>query len=390
MFRAAPHLGEKSSKLHLEWLLCFLSFWSFAAVMAQPDSNRQQRPRAHQLMLENIEFYLDESVLVQTDRGLVAWKDSERSVLQKLEQIVRQVASLQTLDSEMSRFSFSDEVVALIHYVSGLDHRDLRRWRMAEGLTEAEQWYVLTQSALDELKMQIAMELNVHLNPTLFEQIERDFIDQSDGQGKPSDEMDMEEWLVFDPNRSLPAAPMEWSDASNRSLSELDRSSFFILPETGSPSDWESWMQKLVQLMEMQEMRIRALETGRNSVNSEGFGPVSFPWKESGLQLPDRMDISFRSGSYDLDLNAKLRLNEVMGILCRHPEIRLVCTGFADASGERSANLDLSKRRAQIVRDYILQSGVRTDRVLLNYYGEEEMGGAGNNQRLVKIQFFMD
>lgn len=391
--------AKKGHQLRLGVVICALNCLGLplglpqgiAQGIAQVESRVSNHPRAHQLMLDNLGFYLDEAVEVQVDLGAVAWKDSEKGVLHQLELIVKQVASLQRLDPPLLKFSFSDEVAELIHYVSELDHRDLRRWRMAEGLTEAEQWYVLTQSALDELKMQIAMELNVHLNSSLFEQIRREFEERSEQIAGETADSEMEDWFAFDPNRTLPPVPLEWSESSSQSFSDVDRSSFFILPESGAPNDWEDWMRKLVQLMEMQEMRIRALEASRNQVSLDDLnprGPIN--WSESGLYLPDRIEVFFQAGSHGLDLNSKLRLNEVMGILCRHPNIRLVCTGFADAMGDRSTNLNLSKKRAQVVRDYLLQTGVQSERVLLNYFGEEALGGDGNNQRLVKIQFFMD
>ncbi len=115
--------------------------------------------RSHALMLENMGFFLDGAVDVDMELGQVQWKTSEAAVFRRLERIVQEVASLQALPVPWTKGGFSDEIKALIGHVGSLDYRDLRRWRMAENLSEKEQWYVLVQSGLDELKMQLAMEL---------------------------------------------------------------------------------------------------------------------------------------------------------------------------------------------------------------------------------------
>jgi outer membrane protein OmpA-like peptidoglycan-associated protein len=79
-----------------------------------------------------------------------------------------------------------------------------------------------------------------------------------------------------------------------------------------------------------------------------------------------------------------------MEILGRYPQIRVVCTGHADASGDRAPNYQLSKRRAQAVRSYLLQSGVTDDRVLLNFFGEERGRQSGSEDRRVEVTFYVE
>ena len=78
-------------------------------------------------------------------------------VERNIRSIIEQVA-YQSMDEALKNVTLSAETTALIERVSNLSFRDLRHWRMAEGLSEAEQWYVMVQSALDEVRMQIGID----------------------------------------------------------------------------------------------------------------------------------------------------------------------------------------------------------------------------------------
>ena len=66
-------------------------------------------------------------------------------------------------------------------------------------------------------------------------------------------------------------------------------------------------------------------------------------------------------------------LDEVVETLLNNPEITLVeIQGHTDDQGTDEYNLDLSMRRAQAVRTYLVQSGVDADRLLAQGYGESQ------------------
>ena len=339
--------------------------------------------RSHALMIENIGFYLDGAVAVDMELGQAGWKSSEAAVLRRIERIVQEVASLQSLPSPWIKGGFSSEVKSLIERVSSLDHHDLRRWRMAENLSDEEQWYVLVQSGLDELKMQLAMELNYRVNAALFASLKDALVvDEAQDEGSP-----YLDWLDVDVNAPLPALELELSAITSGALSEEDRS---IWPSTEAP-ELAYWMERIVFLLENQETRIMDLESSAVLSRSQPvLMPISSDASLRQLSLPQSVDISFSTGSSAMSLNAQLQLNEVMELLCRHPQIRVVCTGHADLSGGRSHNHSLSKSRAKTVRNYILQSGMDGQRVLLNYFGEERSRSMTGSDRRVEIRFYVE
>ena len=107
------------------------------------------------------------------------------------------------------------------------------------------------------------------------------------------------------------------------------------------------------------------------------------------LNLPESFDVQFYEGSARLTLTAQLQLNEVLEYMGMYPQLRVVCTGHADATGDRLANMTLSKKRAQAVREHMLESGVASTRVLLNYFGEERASNQGALDRRVEVAFFV-
>lgn len=357
------------------------------SLRAQSDDMTAERPdawrRSHALMLENIGFFLDGAVEVDLELGAVKWKISEAAIHRRLERIVLEVASLQSLPAPWVKGGFSEEVRELIAYVSRLDYRDLRRWRMADNLTEEEQWYVLVQSGLDELKMQIAMELNHRVNTALFDEL-KSLLTKDEVRESNSFETN---WLDLDANAPLPLLSHEFSTASSEDLLADDRS---VWPRSETPN-MEVLMERILFLLESQEQRLLLLEgeNGTSQMNSL-LKPVQSDGALSQLRLPEKVAVFFASGSAEMTLNAQLKVNEVMELLCRHPQIRVVCTGHADQEGGRAHNHQLSKQRARTVRDFILQTGLESDRVLLNYFGEERLSTSTASDRRVEIRFYVE
>ena len=62
-------------------------------------------------------------------------------------------------------------------------------------------------------------------------------------------------------------------------------------------------------------------------------------------------------------------------------------TGYTDASGNPSANVELSERRAKAVRSILLEFGISPDRLLLNYYGSGSSSTANAAQRRVELEW---
>ena len=88
-------------------------------------------------------------------------------------------------------------------------------------------------------------------------------------------------------------------------------------------------------------------------------------------------------------------LNEVAQILIDHPELLLVrIEGHTDDRGNNAYNKDLSQRRAESVRAYLVEGGVEEDRLTAVGYGEEKplMEGrtAEAREKNRRVDFFVE
>ncbi|MFZ5480566.1 MAG: OmpA family protein [Myxococcota bacterium] len=128
------------------------------------------------------------------------------------------------------------------------------------------------------------------------------------------------------------------------------------------------------------------------SVWSEGYKPervkvdvvkgetarVSVTLKESRVKVTaERVEIRdkifFEFDSATIKAESFPILDDVTAVLENHPEIQLVeVQGHTSDEGTDEYNLELSQRRAESVRDYLLKNGIAGDRLVAKGYGESQ------------------
>jgi len=100
--------------------------------------------------------------------------------------------------------------------------------------------------------------------------------------------------------------------------------------------------------------------------------------------------VLFASAKADLLPAAQLKLNSVADALMQQdPDSKMVVEGHTDSQGGEAYNQDLSQRRAQAVRDYLVTRGVAADRVTAQGFGpsrsiadNKSAEGRANNRRV--------
>ena len=70
-------------------------------------------------------------------------------------------------------------------------------------------------------------------------------------------------------------------------------------------------------------------------------------------------------------------LDRIAGVMVQYPQTVIQIEGHTDSTGSESYNMDLSRRRAESVRNLMLQRGVASSRMQVVAYGES-MPVAGN------------
>jgi outer membrane protein OmpA-like peptidoglycan-associated protein len=77
-----------------------------------------------------------------------------------------------------------------------------------------------------------------------------------------------------------------------------------------------------------------------------------------------KQQVQFVQGSADIAASSNTLLSEIADVILRNPDIgRVEVQGHTDNSGNEEANRDLSQRRANAVRDWLVKAGVPADRL---------------------------
>ena len=99
--------------------------------------------------------------------------------------------------------------------------------------------------------------------------------------------------------------------------------------------------------------------------------------------------IHFETGSAALTPDSYAILDQVVRSLMAYPEVRVEIRGYTDSVGSAEYNQGLSERRANSVREYLLNSGISPDRLVARGYGEMDPiasnktpGGRSENRRI--------
>lgn len=94
--------------------------------------------------------------------------------------------------------------------------------------------------------------------------------------------------------------------------------------------------------------------------------PVDVPADDK----PETVVVYFGLASAELTDQAKSTLDGIVNTMVQRRYIVAVATGFTDATGETSYNVDLSRKRANAVKAYLIERGVRNANVIAKGKGE--------------------
>lgn len=106
--------------------------------------------------------------------------------------------------------------------------------------------------------------------------------------------------------------------------------------------------------------------------------------------------ITFASGllfDFDSDVimgNARANLTDLANSLRQYPNTEVLIVGHTDATGTDSYNMDLSYRRANSARSFLISQGIPADRIRVEGRGETEPVGTDAQNRRVEVAIFAD
>lgn len=82
--------------------------------------------------------------------------------------------------------------------------------------------------------------------------------------------------------------------------------------------------------------------------------------------------IHFTTNSQQLEQHYVPKLKRLVYLLNHYPHINIHLSGFSDYRGQEKNNQALSQKRAEAIRDYLVQSGIKSERINIKAYGEQQ------------------
>ena len=269
--------------------------------------------------------------------------------------------------------------------VSALDGKTLSA--APRGWSEEDWRYYEVERAIQDVMILIAMDVGVYANGFLSGEVRarsdlaRDWEDLQGGSDPLSPE------------------PLPDFGGGARDESSLDG----LGGVTGGTRQDDDALRALEGAIRELIGRVEALERGGTprppggGVSGGGF-PTAGPdggWSPGGRStfpggLPESFTLQFPEGSAALGLSAEYSLNTLVEWMAARPDLRVLVTGHSDATGDERTNMELSRRRAQVVRYYLLERGVSPERVASAHFGESRPEWGGAFDRRVEVQLLVD
>lgn len=83
--------------------------------------------------------------------------------------------------------------------------------------------------------------------------------------------------------------------------------------------------------------------------------------------------IDFEFASIELTDNMKQELDKMYQFLKNNPEVTIMIINHTDSRGSAVKNMELSKKRARIIKNYLIQKGIDPSRMLTKGAGEAQL-----------------
>lgn len=82
-------------------------------------------------------------------------------------------------------------------------------------------------------------------------------------------------------------------------------------------------------------------------------------------------DVLFKTDKAQLQAGGLRNVDKLSQFMTQYPDYKVLVEGYTDSRGSDEHNLELSDRRANSVRNALLNGGVNSDRVRTRGYGED-------------------
>ena len=84
----------------------------------------------------------------------------------------------------------------------------------------------------------------------------------------------------------------------------------------------------------------------------------------------EKSGVYFDTNKHDINEKSKANLNKLISVFQEYPDTNIIIEGHTDSSGDDTYNLELSKKRANSVTQYLKDSGISSTRLTTYWHGE--------------------
>lgn len=384
-------------------------------------ADRVHLDQFQQLISSYLSLYIERCAYI--DQGDVKLRDSKKETIRKLNGIVKGALEFYAYESLKDFKGFSPMVEQKLQAIAMLDFSEME-FSSGKDDEAAEQRMRLNylDKELSDLKLLVNMEVGIYGTENLMvvKGSEEIMIDHGAHQQLLDQYLGGEKMTPLEPIRvELEKGQLATIDMTDQSRLQLEESNaayaaneriLQLLESNNAKLDgmqqqidvlrseqlklWQQQqdeknltMQK--QIDDLREMVFALVKMNSGDAIADGSNTLLPPDNRNAsiANVPGSMNVYFAKGSTKLDAGSVLSLNEVVDILGRTPQLKLMVTGFADKSGDPARNLVLSQQRAGAVKEFLVDSGLDADRFITKYYGDRDSQQESSNDRRVMVEF---
>lgn len=192
-----------------------------------------------------------------------------------------------------------------------------------------------------------------------------------------------------DKHKTVELALAQTQTKLTKSQAQLDRSND-ALSSSNQQLDAEKSSRQIAERVAEEEKTSRQNAEKRAEEATANLNRIaSVKQEQRGLVITLSGSVLFTSGRSTLLSNARPKLDEVAQALQKSDGNTFVVEGHTDAQGSESFNQDLSVRRAETVREYLVERGVASDTIRAIGFGKsrpvaenDTAEGRANNRRV--------
>jgi outer membrane protein OmpA-like peptidoglycan-associated protein len=81
--------------------------------------------------------------------------------------------------------------------------------------------------------------------------------------------------------------------------------------------------------------------------------------------------IEFESNKAEIRTTSRPLLDEAAGVLNKYPSLKVMIVGHTDNRGPHALNVELSRRRAEAVKTFLMDRGVDSERIMTRGEGPD-------------------